>query len=464
AVSAASMIPLLWLVITWLVPFVIRGGVMPKVTLAFWAFITVVGISSALAFFLAIPPFRDIRLSTRELQAFLTLGVGAAFYLVSSAWPGTSPRMRTTLQIINWSGLVLVGWSLLQGYFWFFRPAPPAWMWKMQEALSLNTFFYRRVDGFAFEPSWLGHQLNMLYLPFWLAATVQRTSAHRFRLVWFSLENLLLLMGAASLFLSFSRVGMVGFLLVLIYLGIRGGIALGVRVQLWLASRFSVRAVRSLVFRIGVPAALIVSFLAAFAAGTYGMVHAASRFDPRIEKLLTPSSWTGDLFQSANNLAFAERVVFWATGWEIFNQHPLLGVGLGNAGYYFPQAMPAFGWSLTEVNTVMYRTAGIPNTKSLWTRILAETGIAGFATWLVWLYLLWQAARLALSSGSPVEKTVGLAGTLMLVALLAEGFSVDSFALPYLWVTAGLVSAASSIVHRQARNLQTVEVADQSPV
>jgi O-antigen ligase len=130
---------------------------------------------------------------------------------------------------------------------------------------------------------------------------------------------------------------------------------------------------------------------------------------------------------------------------------------LGNAGYYFPEKMPALGWGLTEINTVMYRGTAIPNTKSLWARLLAETGIVGFVFWIGWLYLLWQAARFLRKGDIPLLRTIGLAGALVLVALLAEGFSVDSFALPYFWFSFGLVSAGSALlVTRQSQQKDEV--------
>jgi hypothetical protein len=38
---------------------------------------------------------------------------------------------------------------------------------------------------------------------------------------------------------------------------------------------------------------------------------------------------------------------------------------------------------------------------------------------------------------------LALMGKLAIIALIFEGFSVDSFALPYLWFGLGLVTAAS---------------------
>ena len=443
SVSTAAAIPLAWLVLVWFIPYLVTGGKLPRLTLAYLGLLTVFGLSSLLAYFNNIPFFSDRSVAAREIEALFTLGVGAAFYLVASSWPVNEKRLRTTLQILNWSGLVMLLWSFLQAYFWFRTDSIPDVMTRIQHIFSVNEFFYHRVNGFAFEPSWYAHLLNMQYLPFWLSATVLGTSVHRFRLARLSLENILFGLGVATLFLSFSRVGLIGFLLVVAYLGIWGAVALGRKIQRWWYGRM--RGLSPAVNRYLIPAAILFSFLVVFLGGSLGIVWEASHFDPRLAKIFQRDTWTTNLYRSANNLEFAERMVFWATGWKVFNEHPIFGVGLGNAGFYFQQQMPGFGWSLTEVNTVMFRSTAIPNTKSLWARILAEGGLFGFAFWLGWLYLVWRAARQAYRSGKPLVRTIGLAGTLVLVALLSEGFSVDSFALPFLWISCGLVTATTRI-------------------
>ena len=148
-------------------------------------------------------------------------------------------------------------------------------------------------------------------------------------------------------------------------------------------------------------------------------------------------------------LAFMERMLFWIAGLHIFQHFPLLGVGLGNAGFFFPEHLPALGWASNEVRALLFRNAAFPNIKSLWVRLLAETGVVGFALFAVWLYLLFRSALLSYRSRDPLIKTLALAGQLCLVALLAEGFSVNSFAMPYLWVMLGLLSAAGFIHRRE---------------
>jgi hypothetical protein len=149
--------------------------------------------------------------------------------------------------------------------------------------------------------------------------------------------------------------------------------------------------------------------------------------------------------------AFLERVVYWLTGWRTFGEFPLFGVGLGNTGFFFVQNLPSIGYASYEIRDLVYRFSSLPNVKSLWVRLLSETGVAGFSIFLGWLFVLWQSTRLTDHSPKRLFKSLALAGQLALIALIAEGFSIDSFALPYLWVSAGLISAAGSLYRKEIR-------------
>jgi hypothetical protein len=133
------------------------------------------------------------------------------------------------------------------------------------------------------------------------------------------------------------------------------------------------------------------------------------------------------------------------SGWRIFNDHPLIGVGLGNAGLYFQRYLPVYSWALPEVLESFYRQPAVMNIKSLWVRLLAETGLAGFAVFLGWVVVLWRTSRFLESLKQPLHSMIGLSGQLVLVALIAEGFSIDTFALPYLWISLGILSAAGAM-------------------
>ncbi|MFQ5615944.1 MAG: O-antigen ligase family protein, partial [Anaerolineales bacterium] len=302
-----------------------------------------------------------------------------------------------------------------------------------------------RTTGFAFEPSWLAHQLNMLYIPYWFAASLQRYTAHPFRFLRLSVENLLLGGGVIVLVLSKSRVGWLAFLLILTLLLVKWTIALTRWIQTRALGRLSVKPPWKGALKFSLSAGLTTAFLCAYLASAIGLINLAGRYDQRLSRFFGRLEATDGFYQLTSRLAFAERAIYWGTGWEIFNDYPFLGVGLGNAGFFFPEKMPGFGNFLTEINDILFRRSFIPNTKSIWSRLLAETGILGFAFFVVWLYTLWQSARYVQANARPILRTVGLMGTFVLLGLLIEGFSVDSFALPYLWFSLGLLSAAASM-------------------
>ncbi len=445
-VAAPAAIFILWLLIFWLVPFILHKGAFPRQFLPLLLFGTVAILSSALAFFTNVPPFRGISVLSREFQAFITLGVGASFFIIASLWPNTHAKLETTLRWLNWSGAIILVWSAVQAFSWYTTKGYPSILYRIQDLVTPTGLFPSRASGLAFEPSWLAHQLNMAYLPFWLAATTQRTSVHRFRLLGFlTFENLLLAGGIGVLVVSLSRIGLLGFLLALAFLLLLGNLYLIRRIQAWTLKRYTGRPAGRWLFKWGVTLALLVAFVVAYGGLALGAVYGASRLDERLARLFQPTQEGLSFFQYANNLVFAERVVFWDTGWKIFNNHPIVGVGLGNSGYYFSEQLPAYAWQLVEVQTLMYRLSLIPNTKSLWVRLLSETGMVGFVLFMTWLYTLWRTGQFLRTSQTPLFKTMGLAGLLILVALVSEGFSIDLFALPYFWFSLGLVTAACTL-------------------
>ncbi len=454
SVAGPSVLPLFWLGLTWFLPFVFLGrGKLPAQTIPFLGLVFVCIIASAQAHFIDIPRYKGVSLFREEADALLTLGVGVGFYLLAASWPRSTTRLRQTMILLNWSGALIILWSLVQGYYVVFADSQyPDLVVGIQKWASLRRLYLRRVTGFAYEPSWLAHQLNMLWLPFWLAASVQRTSAHRRRLGKITLENVLLVGGVVVLGLSFSRVGWLAFGLMLAY-PLALGTVRGVRtLQSWAVDRWGVKGGRARAVRWGVAAAVALGLLALTLGGGVGAIRLAGIFDPRLNRFFERFADANGFYDLTNRLAFAERVIFWAVGWEIFNDHPFLGVGLGNAGFFFAEKLPSFGWNLNEVKDILFRRTFVPNTKSLWIRLLAETGIVGFAFFSAWLYTLWKSARCMLTSADPMLKTVGLAGALSVLALFIEGFSVDSFALPYIWFSLGLLTAGARVfLHGDSR-------------
>jgi hypothetical protein len=329
-VAVPSGLILLFMIVVWLIPNIIKGKPLPRQSLPLLGFAFVAVIACVLAFFFPIPPFKDINPIKNELKELLTLGVGVCFYLIAATWPADENRLRNTLRCINWSGALVLLWSAVQLFVWYTSKRYPGWVWDIQAVFSIGTLYRQRPAGFTLEPSWLANQLNMLYLPMWLAATVKRNSAHNFSFRQITFENFLLVFGVVIMFMSLSRIGLLAFLLMLAYLLIRGSLGL----TKWLQAKFygiktdlsqKWAARRRLIFVV-IFSLLIISYLAVFS----GVAVALTRIDPRMGKLFQfNASRDNPILSYANQLLFASRIAYWQAGWDIFNDQPIIGVGLG---------------------------------------------------------------------------------------------------------------------------------------
>jgi len=450
--------PILLMLALWLLPaLILRKKHLPIEAWPLFIFILVALLSSAATFFIEIPTFKGATPLKQELRTFTTLAVGLAFYLVCAAWPQDKPRLRKSLQWIHIGGALMLLWTFSQ--VWYILSGAesyPGWLLQIQEHLVVKPefFFFRgnRTSGLAYEASWFAHQLVMLYLPLWLSATVLRKSVFHFRFLKLSVENILLLVGLAEFVMSSPRVSLLSFGLILVVLILYFNVWL-VRLLTRLITSRSKKA-SSRLLRFGLPAGITLMLMAAYLLLMAGAVYFLSQHDPRMQLLLKhPMSWdeikrlvTLDevtIVIIGARLAFLERVIYWLTGWRTFAQHPLLGVGLGNTGFFFLQNIPSVGWMSYEIRDVLTVLPSLPNIKSLWVRLLSETGIVGFYVFLGWLYLLVKSARLVRHSLDPTLQIIALAGLLALIAFIGEGFSIDSFAMPYFWVITGLLSGAA---------------------
>ena len=52
-------------------------------------------------------------------------------------------------------------------------------------------------------------------------------------------------------------------------------------------------------------------------------------------------------------------------------------------------------------------------------------------------------------------KTLAMAGQLSLLAFIGEGFSIDSFAMPYLWIMAGVIAALGFLYRDQINEIKS---------
>jgi hypothetical protein len=339
----------------------------------------------------------------------------------------------------------------------------PRFMVQMQDLVSSREgtiLFTDRVTGMAYEPSWLAHQLVMVYLPYWFAASLGGYSVFRKMKGTISVENILFLGGLGILFLSFSRIGWVSFLLMVGLVAINVNNLLVRKIRQFFNNRYTGK--QDILFGWISSIVVVLGLGAVYIGLVAGLIWMGSKLEPRLAKILTYDLGAAtSLYDLTNRLFFAERAVYWSAGWRVFGEHPIMGVGLGNVGFFFQQSMPAFGYGLPEIQNLFYRLTFLPNVKSMWVRLFAETGLVGTAVFLTWLFINYQSSRLVQKVGGRGFKTFGLMGQLVLVAFVSEGFSLDSFAMPYFWFTLGIIGAAAAITRRE---LGTDQIASRGAV
>jgi len=437
SVASPAIIFLLIFFIAWLVNGLLNEIWIPKSAFGLILFSLIAIISSLLSVFYEFPLFKNFGYFQPMVAAVATLIIGFLFFLAASSYPLQSDLKANTLRIINYSGFVILIWSIFQAVSWYTRHGYPQWMFNFQGILSTRVLYRQRVTGFALEPSWLAHQLNLLYLPYWLSATLMKYSSHKFRIFGFSIENFLLFGGILMLALTLSRVGFAAFLLMLGLAAILTHSRLVEKIEQWLLGQFK---------NFKIPSRWVISVLILFfyLFLTVSGLMIYSKVDPRMANIFSLTfAQDNPLLRYFDELKFGDRVIYWLTGWNIFNDFPVLGVGLGNAGFFFPDKIPAFGWSLIEVRKLMYRSQLLLNVKSLWFRLLAESGIVGFAFFIGWIFSLLPAFIRKYKSKQKLDMVFGLMGAMTILALFFEGFSIDSFAMPYWWVSLGIAVASN---------------------
>jgi hypothetical protein len=465
-VAPLSILPFFILLLICTIPLIIHRGELPRETTPLVVFSLIAILSCAAAYFIFIPGFKGKSVTGQEIRALFTLAVGITFYLVTTTWVKNTGRLNNTWKYITIGGIISLLWTGIQAYFILRHfDQYPNWMQQIQSWFVVQSpafsAKYGRVNGLTYEASWFAHQMVLVYLPIWIAASYHKTSAFKFRLFHISIENILLIFGLGAFFLSSPRIGLVSLLLMILYLFMRLNLLahqrLAHRISNWrfFSQRGSSRSQRTLVQVVtGVSIVLVYVLILS------GVIFFAVQRDWRLTLLVNePPTFKeviglltldqNTLLDLSHRFIFLERMVYWLNGWNVFNQYPALGVGLGNSGFFFPQLAPPIGWATFEIRNVLFYMTQLPNVKSLWFRLLAETGLIGFSVFISWFYVLFQSSRFSQHNKNTSIKTFAFAGQLSLLAFIGEGFSIDSFAMPYFWIITGLIAAVALISRRE---------------
>ena len=451
-VNPLSAVPLALLMVFWFPRYLLNGGQIPRLAIPLLGFVAIAVLASALSLLLDIRPALGVSQLNRISRGLLTLAVGTGFYLIASTLPQSATRLNSSLISLYIGAALMLIWSSVQ--IWFVASAiedVPHQVQAIHRVLSQRDLTVTRVTGFAYEPSWLANQIVILYVPLWLGSVIQGYSAFSSGKSRASVELLFLLWSLAVLFFTLSRIGFISILAI--------GVVLAIGIGRKVAKRWSMLSVRA--ERISdkeesepglrpmpVLFVAVLILLTLIAGGV--MLYLGARMDARIAKLFDFEiagifvAGSDPIYQIAYRLGFAERLTYWASALRVFSAHPILGAGIGNTGFFFIEMVPSFGYGQPEIIRILAGEADFPNPKNLWIRLLAETGIVGFLVFVMWLGLTAKAAWTLHKYGQNLRRAIGTAGLLALLVQIFEGFNIDTFALPQMWIMFGLVSAAYS--------------------
>ncbi len=393
-------------------------------------FILVAAISSAVGFFLMPVNLYSYSYSSRVLRAWLTFAVGLVFLVTAMCMNRDEQDLKFTIKWIYIGLIPEVAWSLIQVihiHIIHLFPLDRIQRLVLMAGLPPNG----RISGLALEPSWLAAQVMTIYLPWAFAAMLKNYQWGNRR--W-SIA-LILISCAFLLTFTYSRSGIliaVGTVILTFIVAGRERIRQAWR---WFISPLQ-QGLRSpgRLLDIGLRIMVMAVVLGGLAGGT--TILSRNQYFAKLwqSRKTTLTNYFVDIY-AGPRLAYS-----WA-GWNIFDQHPWSGVGLGAAGLYLPQALPDWAHDNNPdiAQLLSPDNTSYPNTKDLYIRLLSETGILGFWSF-VSLYILALGKLLKhLRSKQKVLVFLGTASLMAWLSIVLLGFTQDSLAMPVIWIPLGIL-------------------------
>jgi len=374
-------------------------------------------------------PLRGQDYFERSLRGVVTLAIGLLFFL-SAAWMNNDEAdVRFTLRwLLVGLGLDLA-WSGLQAVTFYTPLLRKEMVTHWQLAFSMRELVRtNRISGLAYEPAWLAGQIATIYLPVLFAAVMAGTRLTRAR--W--LEPVLLTLTSLVLLATYSRGGLLIAIATAVITLLLPGRDLLARSWRW--------------FFGGIRAGWFVRL--AMAAGALVMFTGIVLFLGQKNYFRRLWDLSADnLSEYIVNINAGARSAYASGAMAAFEEHPITGVGLGASGFWIYQNLP--DWALTTVPEIARQldpgSRLYPNPKNLYVRLLAETGLAGFVFFSIFLFSsLGQALDLTRRAG--FSRFLGLAGFFAWLAIALYNVTQDSLTTPNIWLVPGILAGMGNIL------------------
>ncbi len=371
-------------------------------------------------------PLRGQEYFGRAIRALVTLVIGLAFFISASWMNRDEAEVKFTLRWML-AGLGLdLAWCALQAITFYTPLLEKEMVTHWQLAFSMRELVRtNRISGMAYEPSWLAGQIVTMYLPILFAALMTNTRLTRTK--W--LEPVLLALSTLTLLATYSRGGL------LIGVGAAGLVFL-------LVGRSHLRTAWTWFFG-GFRRGWLLRL--ALIAATLGLLAGAALFlgQKNYFRRLWDTS-ADSLSEYLTNINAGGRSAYASGALAAFEEHPLMGVGLGASGFWIYDNLP--GWTLTTVPEVAKQlnpqSRLFPNPKNLYVRLLAETGLVGFVLFVIFLFSTLADSLSHLQQGG-FRRFLGIAALFAWLAIALYNVTQDSLATPNIWVIPGIMAGLS---------------------
>lgn len=367
----------------------------------------------------------------RAIRALVTLFIGVAFFIGAMWMNRNESDLRHSVRWI-FAGLCLdIAWSGLQAVTFHTSLLEREMVTRWQLAFSMRELVRsNRISGLAYEPAWLAGQFATIFLPFLFASVL--TNYRLTRAKW--LEPVLLAFTTLTLLGTYSRGGILA-------------AAAAAGLTLLLFGRDAMRTLRTwfvegfrkhifdILLRLGMIAAAL------------GAVAGALLFLAQREYFSSLLNFDADdLGGYMVNIRAGARGAYSSAAFTVFEEHPFTGVGLGASGFYIYKNLP--DWSLTSLPEIARQLSPdnrlYPNPKSMYMRLLAETGLFGFFLYLAFQFYVLGETLSLLRRTEAWARFAAVAGVFAWLAVAFYNFTQDSLATPNIWLVGGIAAGLSA--------------------
>ena len=162
-------------------------------------------------------------------------------------------------------------------------------------------------------------------------------------------------------------------------------------------------------------------------------------FFPSISYFLLPEEQIARFTEIGDDKNSLTRLTYWAYGWEVIKDYPLLGVGYDNWLSYAYYAVP---------DGIAYGRVQLPH--NIYIEIAAESGFLGFFAFLALVfyafYINGKTRKMTSQFDNKLYYYLTYGFSMGLVGYLVAGTFVTVFYYPFFWIQIAFIVALHNIV------------------